>query len=285
MSAEKTHGTNERRLAKPIRLFLTGQARRVAAEVRQHGTITAALVPLIFRADVEHLAFLKAVRTPMATTIAGAALAELRRHAKPKKRNKADDSLEESLLKLKGLPKEAFELLKEYLHDLEAQPFWAGIQASTEKRLTELITGGIADGLTNRDLAKLIAEELGAGSAARALAIARTETTGLMNAGHAAVHKTLGDAGLITGKTWSATLDKDVRAAHLSLHGVTVKPDENFNVGGFLVPYPGHWSLPAQQRVNCRCLTTTKSAFEEGTEDEYEDDAELINLMAAAGML
>ncbi len=27
----------------------------------------------------------------------------------------------------------------------------------------------------------------------------------------------------------------------------------DFSVGGSPAPYPGHWGLPAWQRINCRC--------------------------------
>ncbi len=60
-------------------------------------------------------------------------------------------------------------------------------------------------------------------------------------------------AGLPVIKTWTAVGDRDVRDSHAAMDGVQVRGKENFNLGGHLVPYPAHWSLPAQERVRCRC--------------------------------
>jgi uncharacterized protein with gpF-like domain len=96
----------------------------------------------------------------------------------------------------------------------------------------------------------------------RAQKIARSETTGAMNAGHVAAMEELADAGLIKGKQWSAIGDRDVRQAHLALAGAIVGPRADFDVGGWAAPYPGHWGLPAEQRINCRC--TVLSVFDAG---------------------
>jgi hypothetical protein len=37
------------------------------------------------------------------------------------------------------------------------------------------------------------------------------------------------------------------------LFGESIAVRESFIVGGHPAPYPGHWSLPAQERANCRC--------------------------------
>ncbi|NOY41585.1 MAG: hypothetical protein GXP26_07110 [Planctomycetes bacterium] len=87
--------------------------------------------------------------------------------------------------------------------------------------------------------------------------IARTETTGALNAGHEAAREDLYAAGLIVGKKWLTIGDDDVRASHVALSGSVAAPRQDFSVGGSLAPYPGHWSLPAGQRIFCRCTTAS----------------------------
>ena len=67
--------------------------------------------------------------------------------------------------------------------------------------------------------------------------------------------------GAIIGKKWVAITDNDTRSTHEAVNGVTVQPRDSFLVGESYTPYPGHWSLPAKERVHCRC--TTISAFSE----------------------
>jgi len=55
--------------------------------------------------------------------------------------------------------------------------------------------------------------------------------------------------------------EDDVRELHVALNIVTVPIKENFSVGLGSAPNPGHWSLPASERANCRC--TTIGAFAE----------------------
>jgi hypothetical protein len=102
---------------------------------------------------------------------------------------------------------------------------------------------------------------LGYDAKIRAMAIARTEVTGAFNAGHDATYRALAADGLISGKTWLATLDGDARETHARNHEKTVPADGEFDVGGHSAPYPGHHKLPAKERVRCRC--TTVAAFED----------------------
>ncbi len=101
-----------------------------------------------------------------------------------------------------------------------------------------------------------IREQLGGFDARkRAKKIARTETTMGLNAGHEAEREELVAEGLVSGKQWLTIGDSDVRAEHAALSGNVVAPRADFSVGGSLAPYPGHWGLPAGQRINCRCTT------------------------------
>ncbi|WP_425398548.1 phage minor head protein [Aeoliella sp.] len=141
---------------------------------------------------------------------------------------------------------------------------------STMKRAPFSVFSTVGEQLSNSDAtsnpqvtgsnpvgrAKKIREELGGTMARRrALRISRTETSSAMNSGHDSVYQQLEQDGSIRGKHWLAIADDDVRHTHIDNDGVVVRAAESFQVGGFSAPWPGHWSLPAQERVHCRCTT------------------------------
>ena len=95
----------------------------------------------------------------------------------------------------------------------------------------------------------------------RAAKIARTETTGALNAGHHATRQMLAEQGVVVGSEWLTIGDIDVRGnrpkdefSHVIMHEVKVKIGKDFNVSGEKAPYPGHHSLSAGNRIFCRCL-------------------------------
>lgn len=60
-------------------------------------------------------------------------------------------------------------------------------------------------------------------------------------------------AGIDMAKEWMATPDSRTRPTHNIADGQYVPIDEQFVVGGYKCDYPGEWSLPPQERYNCRC--------------------------------
>ncbi|NQU25864.1 MAG: hypothetical protein HQ567_31635 [Candidatus Nealsonbacteria bacterium] len=74
-----------------------------------------------------------------------------------------------------------------------------------------------------------------------------------LNAGHQQQADAMADAGLAVAKTWTTVRDGDVRECHAAMEGIGTDVRGMFDVEGILVPYPAHWSLPAKQRVRCRC--------------------------------
>jgi len=137
------------------------------------------------------------------------------------------------------------------------------LHETTRQQLAAALREGVIQGESLYDLSVRIgvaptvpgaeAGVLGAHSnTIRALRIARTETTAALNAGHAATRQALG-----LGAEWLAILDGDTRASHADMNGVKIGPGGLFDLAGFSVPYPGHHSLPAEERINCRCTTIT----------------------------
>ncbi|HTI50349.1 MAG TPA: phage minor head protein, partial [Planctomycetaceae bacterium] len=132
---------------------------------------------------------------------------------------------------------------------------WKDVNDETRRQLSFVLQEGITDGDTLREMADRVEREMGPEwSGPRALKIARTESTAALNAGHYLGQQELEDEGLAFGAEWMSIIDKDTRPDHVAADGQQIGVGETFNVGGFPAKYPGDPDLPAQERVNCRCV-------------------------------
>ena len=96
-------------------------------------------------------------------------------------------------------------------------------------------------------------------SAVRARRIARTEVISAANgAQHAHGLDVYQASGQSMTKTWLATFDRRTRETHLEAHGQTVAYDQQFEVGGARLEFPGDPSGPPEEIINCRCTFTTE---------------------------
>ena len=85
----------------------------------------------------------------------------------------------------------------------------------------------------------------------RSRTIARTEVVSASNYGSMAGAKQTSSR---LKKIWIPTFDDSTRESHLSMaNHPAIALDENFNVGGYYGQYPGDFSLPANEVINCRC--------------------------------
>ncbi len=125
------------------------------------------------------------------------------------------------------------------------------------EELEKALKAGRDAGDTLDELADRVRRALGDAGRQRAERIARTETTGAMNAGHQAAREELADMGLAAGKEWLSIDDDDTRDDHAEAQGRQVGVDEPFTVGGEECDYPGDTKLSAGNRVNCRCVAVT----------------------------
>jgi len=251
---KRQHATGERQLAGILVTFFDDQTKRIVKSLKDFDSITPSVVSQVFRPADEHALFMAAIEdqlVKMMATGAGTEVAIIAARAPAE--SKALD------LAPFDLPQSVKDSIAAAFDELSEQEYWQAIQATTEQQLTTIIQGGIEEGLNGFYMRKRIQEALGDIGKVRAAAIARTETTQAFNAGHQAAYDGLAADGLISGKTWLAAPDQDTRETHAALDGVTVGPGEDFDVGGNPAPYPGHWGLPAEERVNCRC--TTVAAF------------------------
>jgi hypothetical protein len=245
----KAHTAAEKSFARALRSYFQEQAERIADAWENFPSITPESASAIFHAATEAERLRPIIRRNAGQLMVQGAQAE---YAALERRREAKDAFEE--LFDQQLPPRTRDAIRAALDDLEQQDYWQAIQSETETRLRDLIQEAIDQKWSNYRLGRAIREHLG-GMAAnkRAQKIARTETTGAMNAGHTAVMEDLADSGLVQGKEWNAIADQDTRQDHLSASGQMVQARGMFSVGGYSAPYPGYWGLPAAQRIHCRC--------------------------------
>jgi hypothetical protein len=85
----------------------------------------------------------------------------------------------------------------------------------------------------------------------RSRTIARTEVVSASNYGSMAGAKQTSSR---LKKIWIPTFDDSTRESHLAMaNHPAIGLDENFNVGSYYGQYPGDFSLPAGEVINCRC--------------------------------
>lgn len=257
------HAAGEKFLASELLTFFSAQRKRVVASLEEMGgNVTPAILDLVFRPLDEHQAFMEAIADPLVTLMATGAVNELaaiaEQQAKAAAAGKAAKEYVPDPLILEGfnLPPRVRAAISLSFGELTKQDYWQQIQSTTRENLVTLVQGGIEEGWSGWKMRSEINKAMGGLAKVRAAAIARTETTGAMNAGHQGAYGELVvSGGGAVSKEWLAIVDEDTRDNHIDLHGVQVAVNEDFDVGGYEVPYPGHHSLPAGERVNCRCTT------------------------------
>jgi len=138
------------------------------------------------------------------------------------------------------------------------QDYWDNISDTTGGDAEKVLRQGLKDGWSIRDMAELLKEDLGNDDYARwrAFNIARTESCGALNSARKGVmdqlSDDLGDEVPMT-QTWLSVLGPTTRETHADLDGVPEDEDGNWNLAGYDIPYPGHYSLPPELRCNCMC--------------------------------
>lgn len=126
--------------------------------------------------------------------------------------------------------------------------------ADLKAKLQSALAEGIDEGLSERDLAKIVTETADGVWAemdsTRAHLIARTESAGTVNFGTTATYKNEG----VAQKEWGAVMDGRTRDAHAEADGQIVNIDESFFVGGESMEYPGDPAGSAENVCNDRCF-------------------------------
>lgn len=130
-----------------------------------------------------------------------------------------------------------------------------------DKRLDGIVERAIANGkpISESNLDAITARYNDRLLQLRGETIARTESLDALRAGQQESVQQAIELGDIDKrdavKEWDASGDMRTRPSHYAAEGQRVPIDQPFNVGGFLLMYPGDSSLgaPASETINCRC--------------------------------
>lgn len=239
---QKENKASEDLLRSKVRAFLRAQRKRVLEALEAHQEIPTAA--LLIDLQTEHDAFLADVGPVLGHLIGVGADLELQALEGSKQFTVSTDL---------DLPPNILQAAQTALDELTQQPYWQTIQATTLANLDGLIEQALVNGDSIATLAKTVNRVLGGQADWRSTAIARTETTGALNAGHHAVFTEYEASGAIDGREWSSVNGSTSRQTHMDADGQIQRGGENFDLDGFACPYPGWHGLPAKERVHCQC--------------------------------
>ena len=139
------------------------------------------------------------------------------------------------------------------------------INKSSWNKLGKLIREGREP--TARELKRLLDSYHNNVMMYRGRAIARTEMLFAQNAAQEEAVNQMIDAGALKRelvmKKWRAGLDERTRETHRAANGQEQPMDVPFTVGGAFGMYPGAQTLPAGERINCRCIVQYDLPFAE----------------------
>lgn len=130
--------------------------------------------------------------------------------------------------------------------------FSSQINTTSREVVISIVNEGLDQGASIADIQRAIQQSRGY-SPARALRIARTESTKIVNEGTVQSYREAQRVGIVVKKQWLSARDGSVRQSHRNLDGQTVGPNAVFKtIGGQEAQSPGSFPTVAEN-VNCRC--------------------------------
>ena len=243
----------EKSVAKVFREFFSDQIKSIIVELN---STQAAVASVLFNPVEWNEKIIDTAKPVLGKILFEGAVAEVLLHKKKAsdlKASTATEAVEEFDLDFPfatELPIWMVDAVNAVLDDTFERPYWQAINETTRDDLSTLLRGAVEDGLSINDIAARIRRDFGSTySRARAINVARTETTASVNGGHMIGMQRLEDAGLVTGKKWSSVLGNTTRTSHAKLHNVKTDGVAGlFDLNGVLVPFPSHPDLPASDR-------------------------------------
>lgn len=128
-----------------------------------------------------------------------------------------------------------------------------------KKTISNEITRGIAEGMSNNEIARNITFATKA-PLSRAKTIARTESHRITQASTFNAQKSAKAKGADVVKQWDSTMDGDTRPTHKRLDGQIRELDERFEMDGKSAMFPGDFGDPAED-CNCRCVSLQRAKW------------------------
>lgn len=169
--------------------------------------------------------------------------------------------------------------IAERLSETFSQDYWDAVSKTTGKDAERMLRQGLSEGWSINKMATQLREHYAEGgfryARRRSENIARTESGNALNGARkdsvSRLQKELGPRVPIK-QAWLSVLGNTTRAAHADLDGVPENENGMWNLAGFEVPWPGHFSLPPEQRCNCQCSLTIEFGMdEEAAQREIEE--------------
>jgi len=257
--------------------LLKEQLHKAAADIRAFGTGSA---EMWFQFVEQYEALVAAMRPAVGLVMLDGALAELDLIKATAKRARVPDTktTAQEIADRLGIevppnvpiheyPDWLLRALRDELDATFRQEYWRSINRQTATDIMGVIDGGLTNGWSTVRIARAVEAMQGGYSRVRAVRVARTETTRALNAGHlAGIQGLATETGLAIGKEWVSVLGSTTRPSHAAADGQQATAGGMFTVGGHECPYPGHYSLPAGECINCQC-TLISSLAAEGLDD------------------
>ena len=144
-------------------------------------------------------------------------------------------------------------------------------EAWNSKKITRQVTQGIIQGESLDQIATRLAKTTGSQNRDAMLTHARTAMTGAQNAGRQYQLGKAQDLGIKLKKEWMATLDNHTRINHILLDGQKVNTDDDFEVDGLKIRYPGDPQAVPAMTYNCRCTMVGDIEDYPATYDRYDN--------------
>ncbi len=144
-------------------------------------------------------------------------------------------------------------LFKQYLRDRNI--IFETLSANQSKQIMRVIRQLRSQNLTLPQISKQVQQSVRNFSIARAARIARTETHSAANFASQEYNKKIStQLGETLYKRWVSVGDERTRSSHARANGQVRQLDEDFEINGSLMKYPGDPRGGAKNVVNCRCV-------------------------------
>lgn len=144
-------------------------------------------------------------------------------------------------------------------------------EAWNSKKITRQVTQGIIQGESLDQIATRLAKTTGSQNRDAMLTHARTAMTGAQNSGRQISLNNAKGLGIKLKKEWMATLDHHTRINHRLLDGQKVNTDDDFEVNGLKIRYPGDPQAVPAMTYNCRCTMVGDIEDYPATYDRYDN--------------
>ena len=239
---DKVHTPHERRIASAMRRYLRQQAARIAKNLKEelgNKSVTKSIDPVVLDRVLDE-AFERQELLTLFRPLYRRAMAQAFEEA-------AKNINADLLFGRRELELEATAAVRKMA---------TSILSTTGDKVGKLVNDLITEGATLPDMQAAIVQ--GAGfTPARAMMIARTETTRIANGAANRAYHRAEESGIQIEKMWLSARDSDVRDAHIDLDGTTVPAKGVFTYEGATAANPGEFGT-GELDINCRCSTIAR---------------------------